>query len=234
MKPIKYTLVLLFLFGLKAYSQLNIPAHFAYIKEGAFKEYSKDSSEVYEHKIASFYMYKFEVSGMDYIRFLRATNKQTPENIDYKLPITNITYSEAQAYCNWLQSIYKVPFRLPTKEEWEYAARGGNFENDQYLYNTNQPNEYVVYKDNSTYNKPKCISCMKPNEFGLYGMVGNVWEWTEQRLKRWKIEIVGGSFMQNKDSVKVTSIKMIDTREKRSDLGFRFVVDAESFKKFLE
>lgn len=233
MKPIKYILLIVLLVTINGFSQLNIPAHFAYVKEGVYKEYSRDSNQVFEEKIESFYMYRFEVSGMDYKRFLKATDKEIPKGLDLKRPITNITYTEAQEYCSWLKSIYKVNFRLPTKEEWQYAARGGNFNDNNFIYNKELPNNYVVYLKNTKYEKPECISCMKPNELGLYGMVGNVWEWTEQRLKGFTAFIVGGSYLEDADHVKVTTQKEIDFSHKQKDVGFRMIVSKEEFEKLV-
>lgn len=231
MKSIKYSIIL-FLFAIKGYSQLNIPAHFAYVKEGVYKEYSNDSTKVHEQKIEPFYMYKFEVSGMDYKRFLKATDKEIPKDLDLKRPITNIRYSEAQEYCSWLKSIYKVNFRLPTKEEWQYAARAGNFENEDFIYNKELPNEFVIYLKNSK-EKSSCISCMQPNEFGLYGMVGNVWEWTEQQLKGFDTTIVGGSYLEDTNHVKVTTQKVMNMNKKQKDVGFRMIVSKEEFEKLV-
>jgi sulfatase modifying factor 1 len=230
----KLKLNLLFLCAccLQLNAQLNIPAHFALVKEGIFKEFSRDSSQVYEQKVAAFYMYRFEVSGMDYLRFLRAKNKQIPKDLDLKRPVVNVAYSDAQAYCRWLQSIYKLQFRLPTKEEWAFAARGGNFDNDNYIYHKALPNESVVYMGNSN-EKPKCTSCMQPNDLGIYGMVGNVWEWTEQQLKGFDTFIVGGSFFEDANHVKVTTKKAMNMDRKQKDLGFRMVVDAKEFELYL-
>ena len=226
-------ITLISLFSLNANAQLNIPAHFAYIKEGVYKEFSRDSSEVFEQKVEAFYMYKFEVSGMDYKRFLQATNQTIPKDLDLKRPVINVTYYNAKAYCNWLSENYNVNFRLPTKQEWEYAAKAGNFENEDFIYNRELPNEHVIYIGNSK-DKPSCISCIQPNEFGLYGMVGNVWEWTEQQFKGTNAFIVGGSFFEDENHVKATTKKEINMNHKQKDLGFRFVVNASEFKKLVK
>ena len=221
------------LFTLTIYSQLNIPAHFAHVKEGFFKEFSSDTSSVNEYEIDAFYMYRFEVSGLDFSRFLKETNKEIPKGLDAKRPVVNVTYSDAIEYCAWLSSIYKIQFRLPTKEEWQYAAKAYNFDNDDFRYNKPLPNEYVVYSKNAKYKKPNCTSCMQPNELGLYGMVGNVWEWTEQRFKGFTTFMVGGSFLEDEEFVKVTSQKEIDFNTKQKDLGFRMIVDAKEMHKYL-
>ncbi|WP_417857611.1 formylglycine-generating enzyme family protein [Xanthomarina gelatinilytica] len=233
---IKIIFILFILLSVDSFSQLNIPAHFTYVKGGTYKEFSLGTSKVvYQQKIEPFYMYRFEVSGIDYQRFLKATNRKINNQIDLKRPIVNVSYSDAINYCSWLSKVYGISFRLPTNEEWELAARGGNFENNNFVYNKKLPNEHIVYKGNSgTNRKSKCTSCMQPNELGLHGMVGNVWEWTEQQLKGFDTFVVGGSFLEDAGHVKVTTKKAMNMDRKQKDIGFRMVVNAKEFEIYLK
>ena len=67
-------------------------------------------------------------------------------------------------------------YRLPTEEEWEYAARGG-VKSKGYTYSgSNDPDKVAWYGDNSG-SATHEVGKKSPNELGLYDMSGNVYEW---------------------------------------------------------
>ena len=83
-------------------------------------------------------------------------------------PVVSVPWEQAQAYCAW------VGGRLPTEAEWEYAARGGR--------------EATIYPWGNTYDPkwaatsvetPQPAETYPPNDYGMYDMIGNVWEWTQ-------------------------------------------------------
>ena len=80
-------------------------------------------------------------------------------------PVVNTTWTEAQAYCHWAGG------RLPTEAEWEYAARGG-VGSERY----GVLDDIAWYAGNSA-GRPHQVATKKPNGYGLYDMLGNVFEW---------------------------------------------------------
>ncbi|MCQ2610863.1 MAG: formylglycine-generating enzyme family protein [Treponema sp.] len=75
-------------------------------------------------------------------------------------------------------------FRLPTIEEWKYAAKGG--EDFRYA-GSDDLNEVAWYKENSD-GKPHAVAQKKPNKYGLYDMTGNVCEWCwDLKEIRWNV-----------------------------------------------
>lgn len=95
-------------------------------------------------------------------------------------PVVNVSWDDAQRYVAWLGKITGKPYRLLSEAEYEYAARAG----------TQTP---YPWGDEVGRNNTNCSSCgsqwdnkqtapagsFAPNRFGLYDMVGNVWEWVE-------------------------------------------------------
>lgn len=95
-------------------------------------------------------------------------------------PVINVSWDDAQAYCEWLQSQGGRLFRLPTEAEWEYACRGKTTG----LFNYVNPPEFASEGANlagtvgsDAFLKTAPVNSFEPNAFGLFDMHGNVAEW---------------------------------------------------------
>ena len=114
-------------------------------------------------------------------------------------PMIRISFYTALLFCNWLSEIegltpcYEINdwnkeitvkwnkkadgYRLPTEAEWEYSAGCGGTDLQMYDYSKDNLNKIANY-----WNKPNNdvlipVASKKPNKWGLYDMLGNVWEW---------------------------------------------------------
>lgn len=103
-------------------------------------------------------------------------------------PVINVSWHQAKEYTAWLSRKTGSSYRLLSESEWEYAARAGTttpFYTGQCI-NSSQANylaKATNYKDcdaKKTYvGRTLPVGSFKSNAFGLYDMVGNVYQWTE-------------------------------------------------------
>ncbi len=99
-------------------------------------------------------------------------------------PVINVSWEDAQAYVRWLSRATGATYRLSSESEWEYAARAGTrtarywgeaaFGQCRYA---NGWDDSAPCPDGHRNTAP--VRSYAPNEFGLYDVLGNVWEWTE-------------------------------------------------------
>ena len=141
-----------------------------------------------------------------------------------KHPAINISWQDAKAYVTWLSHKTGVSYRLLTDNEWEYAARAGT-------------STAYYWGDKAGKNLANCDGCgspwdnqstapvgsFAPNAFGLYDMLGNVWQWVEdasgpegeQRALR------GGSFYGPPSTIQVSSRYTNAPGERAMNYGLR-------------
>ena len=212
-----------------------------------------DERPLHRVEIGSFYMDRYEVTNIQYQRFVLANphwqkGKVRFEEADYNYlsdwagnefpkgkedhPVVYISWYAANAYARW------VGKSLPTEPQWEYSARGG-YEGMRYVWG----NSGETYLSNFRGRGVMPVGNFSMNGFGVNDMAGNVWEWTSDgyelymggeennprpRLNNHLKVIRGGSWNSNMNEMRVSVRKTEKPNVCRGDLGFRCIKRAMS------
>lgn len=152
------------------------------VEGGTFTMGGTESDEKPTHSVtvSSFSMGKYEVTVAEYKAFCTASGRIMPTAPPWgwndKHPMANVSFDDANAFCNWLTETAGKNYRLPTEAEWEYAARGGSKSNG-YIYAGSNDLDKVAWSWKNAEGQAQACGRKKPNELGLYDMSGNVSEW---------------------------------------------------------
>ena len=93
-------------------------------------------------------------------------------------PVESVSWNDCKVFIKKLNELTGQNFRLPTEEEWEYAARGGNKGKEYKHSGSNDVDVVAWYRGNSS-GETHPVKTKIPNELGIYDMNGNVYEWCE-------------------------------------------------------
>jgi formylglycine-generating enzyme len=182
--------------------------------------------------IKPYYMATTEVTQGQWKRVMGSNPSQfkTLDGSD-SLPVENVSWKDAKKFIKKLNRLEKhTRYRLPSEFEWEYAARAG-------------AKKDILWKEieaSANLNKkaPMTVASKKPNAWGFYDMLGNVWEWTEdfyneklfadpQPLKKGKQHVLkGASFVG--DVKNATYMTHAGGPGNGWDVGFRIIKDVDA------
>ena len=198
--------------------------------------------------VGKFLMDRTEVTNIEYSEFVTAMNYEAPSHWvkgkplpgQEQWPVVNVSPQDAEAFAAWRSKRDGVTYRLPTEEEWEFAARnGGAFKlypwGDRW-----EPNRAVVREAT-----PRAVGTYPggKNRWGVVDLVGNVWEWTSSKASVYlnKVEIPqgnrdwvvarGGSYASDPEDrlapISATYRDWYAPTFRHSNHGFRLVRSAE-------
>lgn len=194
--------------------------------------------------VNAFAMDKNEVTNAEYGQFVRQTNHKPPEQWgsvkppvgQELLPVSNVSYEDATAFAAWRSQRDGVTYRLPTEEEWEYAARNGEKDNMYPWGNTWEPGRAATQETGVGKEQPVGTYPAGANSWGVQDLLGNVWEWTSSRAsvypgnslqltaqyKDW-IVVRGGGYSSPSNKVYSAYRDWFAPNYKNPVLGFRLV-----------
>ena len=156
----------------EAWADPTTGMEFVWIPNGCFQMGSPASesgreSDEQQHQVCveGYWLAKYEVTNAQYKKF------RPNHSADDKLPVTDVSWTDAMHFAQWLSEKSGMKIRLPTEAEWEYAARAGT--STAYFWGDSWDGRH-----NFMSSEKKPIGSHQPNAWGLYDMLGNVWEWT--------------------------------------------------------
>lgn len=129
-----------------------------------------------------------------YLSTLPITNEQyeacdpdferSPRSPGDRDPAIGLSWEEAEAYCRWYAELARKPIRLPGEEEWEHACRGGSAGLAFWGDDPDGADRFAWHAGNTPGDRLPELGAKDSNPFGLYAMLGGVWEWTAERTLR--------------------------------------------------
>jgi formylglycine-generating enzyme required for sulfatase activity/serine/threonine protein kinase len=221
------------------------------IPGGVFQMGRNDSlpteDPAHEVTVKAFSMDKNEVTNAEYARFVSEANYSPPSQWgsvtapvgQELLPVSNVSYDDAVAFAAWRSKRDGVTYRLPTEEEWEYAARNGDKENLYPWGNAWAPGRAATQEAGVGKEQPVGTYPQGGNRWGVQDLIGNVWEWTSSNAslypgsplklpevqKGWMVAR-GGSYSSQANKVSSTMRDWFAPNYKNPVLGFRLVKSA--------
>ena len=220
-----------------------------------FGEEAQRETPQHTVELPAFEIGRYPVTNLEYKAFVEATNHKPPshwqggqlpdELADH--PVTRVSWEDATAYCQWLVETTQKPYRLPTEQEWERAARG--IDGHRYPWG-NEWEENRANTQEARIGATTPVGQYSPDgdsPEGCADMVGNVWEWTDspfepyagssyqdeyygQGLKVFR----GGSYYDDKTTARAAFRSWDYFHYWGRYYGFRVVVGAASSPLFSE
>jgi sulfatase modifying factor 1 len=122
-----------------------------------------------------YYIGKYEVTQAQWTRVMNNNPSVFLGPDAERHPVDNVTWDAAQEFIRKLNALERTSaYRLPSEFEWEYAARAGG-EGDIPWTEIRQQ----AIAGYNTYTSTHRVGAKKPNAWGVYDMLGNVWEWVD-------------------------------------------------------
>ena len=187
-----------------------------------------------------FYLGKHEITQAQYHSVMKTTPSCFKGD---NLPVENVSWHDALAFCEALTRIERHAgrladrevYRLPAEAEWEFAARGGNSsKNSEFsgFHNKKWPDEFTAWYCSNSSNITHEVGQRGANELGFHDMSGNVWEWTDDCYSEVPsyaggghyardMAIRGGAWSALGGDCKVTSRSNVAPLRRMNSLGFR-------------
>ena len=185
----------------ESYTDATTGLLFAFVEGGCFElgdstgEGDPNERPVHKVCLSDFYIGAYEVTNNQYQKFMAQHHSGASEEKNLggaNQPVVNVSWEDAASFAEWLSSQSGETYRLPTEAEWEFAARAGSTQSRFWGNNPDEACDYANVADitakkerpnwttffcDDTHFVSAEVGSFKANNFGLYDVLGNVWEW---------------------------------------------------------
>lgn len=195
----------------------------------------------HEVTLSDFLMSKTEINQGAWRKIMKERKDKSDDSPSFfksenDFPVEQVSWNDCQKFMEWSKDI-----RLPTEAEWEYVCRAETSTN--FYWGDDENVEYLWYTKNSEA-KTQATSTRKLNNYGLYDMSGNVFEWCSdwydakyyynspkenpQGPKTGKLKVIrGGSWKSDAYPCRSDVRSKIEPNTRSSEIGFRFASDVK-------
>lgn len=197
--------------------------------------------------VKDFAIAETEVTTAQYAEFVKETARAAPPGWNKgaipdgteNYPVTDVSWNDAVAFCQWLAKKLDAEVRLPTEAEWELAAAGRD--GKKYPWGDEWNSEAGISQESGGKISAVKSFALNRSAAGAYDMIGNVWEWTqdkvtdqtgatddtvEQALKSGRVlrVVKGGSAQEKAAQISAQARYEIPVTTKVPTVGFRYVI----------
>lgn len=192
-------------FLMESFSE-NFALEMVKVEGGAFQMGSEESERekpVHEVTVPEFYITRYPVTNAQFVAFLNDYDSDLVKRGKYagrkmiessskgifrveynwevadgyeRRPAVLVNWHGATEFCKWLRGNTGKDYRLPSEAEWEFAARGGN-KSEGFRYSGGSKLKEVGWYGLNSHGETKPVGLKLPNELGIFGMSGNIYEW---------------------------------------------------------
>ncbi len=199
-----------------------------------------DEKPVKRGHIKSFYISTYEITQSQW-SYVMKTNPSF--FVGENRPVECVSWFEVQEYIARLNELTGKKYRLPTELEWEYAARGGKYQQDFSYSGSDDCSRVAWWRENMEHGT-SVVGKKKSNKLGLYDMTGNVHEWCANEYDSLlysrddvklsinanpgsEVVVKGGDWQAAERYLRIANRNHISPDIRNAGVGFRLAMDVE-------
>lgn len=208
----------------KKFTANGVDFEMVYVEGGTYQMGETGKTE--ETTVGNFHIGKTEVT-QELWKAVMGKNPSTARGRVKERPVETVSWSDCKEFIEKLNQLTGQKFRLPTEEEWEYAARGGS-KSLNYKFSGGDVIGKVGWYSKNSETTTHPVATKAANELGIFDMSGNVWEWCSdpyEGVEPLQYVIRGGGYTDTSQACWVWNRSKSDPKNRNDICGFRLAMD---------